>query len=246
MIRTLGVVVALLAGESLACSCARVVSVFPLSESSVPTNVVFQLTQNVGTLPTFQLFTGDQGVALEQTAHLGTNWVTVKPLVELMPGAKYVLRSEDGAFTANFFVGGGRDESAPAARGLMKTSRTFVASKSTCGDSESLHFELSEPLEEQTALLVFTGETTSSKSLQAEASTFSQGAFLANSSCDTNFPLQTTPNLAVGVRVIDIAGNVSELSEVKQAKSGGCTAAPALLGILGALTMLVRRRPPQH
>ncbi|MFT3713452.1 MAG: hypothetical protein QM817_37830 [Archangium sp.] len=245
MTRILGVVVVLVGAEALACSCRPILDVFPPAESSVPTNVIFQVTLNASSPPRFQLFLDDQGVPLETTERPGTNWVTLKPVNELTPGGKYVLRSEDGSFSGNFFVMGGRDDSAPAARTLKKTSRNFVASGSSCGNTESIQLDVSEPLETGTALLVFTGESTSSQSLQGEASTFiSQVELLSQSGCNTNLPLQSLPNLAVGVRVVDFAGNVSELSEVKQAKSAGCTAAPALLGILGALAMLLRRRSP--
>jgi hypothetical protein len=244
MTRVLVLAVVCLAAEALACSCRSVVSVFPPSRSGVPTNVEFQVTTNIAEVPSLQLFADDQGVPLEVIAH-HAGWVTLRPTVPLQPRTRYDLSSLNSdasgfSFFATYTTADGPDEVPPAPRAIASTSRRFIESASTCGNSESLTLKLSvEQERDVTALVVFTGDTTSA--LSAEPSTFSTTGVLTNSLCDSNYPLQGSPNLAVAVRVIDFAGNLSELSEAKQAKSGGCSAAPALLGVLG-LSLLLRRR----
>jgi hypothetical protein len=237
--RLLLLAVTLLGANALACSCRGTTRVFPPAGSEVPTNVVFQVTQNAGELAPLKLFEGSQTpVEVDSVVH-HPRWVTVRPRAPLLPGATY--RLTDGMeFTATFTAEAGADETAPAPRALLSTRRTFVPGNSTCGNAESVQLTLEAAATgEPTALLVFSGVTTSS--LGAEASGFTEGTLLSDSLCAQNFSLLTTPDLALAVRVIDAAGNLSEASSAKQVKTAGCSSAPALLGVFGVLLLLPRR-----
>jgi hypothetical protein len=67
--RILALAVALLGTNALACSCRRLIGVFPPSGSQVPTNVSFQVTQNAGALAPMQLFEGQTPVAVDSVVH---------------------------------------------------------------------------------------------------------------------------------------------------------------------------------
>lgn len=241
MIRTVLVVAGLFAAEAMACSCGRSIEVFPPS-GQVPTNLVLQAMGNVG-VPTLRLFDGDQAVTLEPTSH-GSRWVTFRPTRSLTPQTTYRLVADDGSELATYRTLDGPDEVPPAPRALIKTTRTFSPSASTCGDSESVALELDSPEAgaEATGLLVFTGESMSSPSLQGEAQVFTTDGFLINARCSTNFPLKSTADLALAVRVIDAAGNVSELSQARQAKSAGCSTTSAELLVVLAAAVFCRRK----
>ncbi|MBL8915285.1 MAG: hypothetical protein JNM17_31565 [Archangium sp.] len=236
--RLVAVVAGLFSSYALACSCGRTLRIFP-SSGLVPTNFVIQATTNGGSVQPLMLFDQDQGVPLDVAEHT-TSWVTLRPARPLAPRTTYRLLNSEGAELESFTTTDGPDNTPPAPRALSKTTRE--ATSGPCGDFESVTLEL-EPGEqnEPTALLVFTGETNTSRALEGDARAFTIDSRLVNSACETNFPLLTTPNVAIAVRTIDVAGNVSELSTAKQAKSGGCSSSAELLIIL-AVAVFRRRR----
>lgn len=239
MIRMLGLVVALLAGASPAIpACPRSVTIFPPDHTGVPPNVVFQVTSSGMDVPSMFLFLDGVPVEIEVTGHGVARWITVRPLAPLISRRTYLLRSEDSTFSATFIVADENDATPPSPRQLLETRRTFTSAID--GKSESLTLSIPGPVEELTAAFVFSGESPSS--LQTAPSAFTQTGVLLQDRCSVDMELQAKPNLAVAIRVVDVAGNLSELSAVKQAKSAGCSSAPALLGILGVLTFLRRRR----
>lgn len=121
----------------------------------------------------------------------------------------------------------------------MSSSRSFSPG-GPCGSGESLQLKLDASTStEPTALLIFTGRTVIT--LDADAAAFTEADLLSDGPCGMNLPLLVMPDLAVAVRVVDAAGNVSDLSSAKQVKTAGCSSAPELLGVFGVLALLHRR-----
>jgi len=215
--------------------------VFPPSGSQVPTNVVFQLTQNAGGLPTMQLFEGpaQTPVAVEVVVH-HENWSSLQPRAPLTPGASYRL-TDGQEFDATFTVSADADETPPARRELINAARTFIARSNTCGNVEFVQLTMeSVASSEPTALVVLSGDTVTSRSLGGDPAAFTESGLLSNSGCEAGFPKLGEPDVAIAVRVIDAAGNLSEASRAKQVKTAGCSSAPGLLGVLGLLFLFRR------
>lgn len=241
--------VLMLGGNALACSCRTITSFFPPSGSTVPTNAEFQVTQTVGPVPPLTLVVEGSGVVLEVdvvTRHAA--WLSVRPRTKLTPGTMVRLSTtnSDGLEAqATWVVGSAADETPPLPRALTGTARTFIGRPgSSCGNSESVQLTIDPPTsDDPSALFVFAGPDDVSVASAALPSGFTEDGLLGDSTCFFNFGLQAVPDLALGVRAVDFAGNLSELSNVKQAKTAGCSAAPGVLGVV-AVVLLRRRRAP--
>jgi hypothetical protein len=241
MIRALVVMLAMLGAEALACSCSTPTSVFPPSGARVPLNAVFQLTAPTFGAETPRLFVGNVELALRVRTN-SASWLSVQALQPLPPNTELTLVVPDARFgvtSVTYTTTDTTDDAPPATRALRSVSRTYNSNAgSTCGPSESVTMLLDGDDEADTGFLIVTGSDTATA---AAESAFVRRPLLVDMACARDFPLRDTPDLAVGVRVVDFAGNVSELSEVRQAKTAGCASAPTL-GVLLAALLLRRRR----
>lgn len=243
MKRLMVAMLVLSAGATWACSCARVRSFFPSSGSTgVPTNVVVQLFGSFLAVPTSaSLIAGADSIALTIDSR-GANWVSLTPERALLPGTDYQLTfgpSQEEGIT--FKTGAGPDTTPPAATVLHKVTGSGGAGPCGAGQAFELSLAASSDDTGPVVFVAFTGTDGDHLGTRPQAM-LEQFGFLTDSLCSQNFPLQKTPDLAVAISAMDLAGNLSPPTPARQLKTAGCAAAPGdLLGLL-AIGLLYRRR----
>lgn len=243
MMKALALALALLSGSALACSCRIETEIFPPSSSIIPTNVQFQLTHGfrVSASPTLSREDGTVVPTLETTR--STTWITLAPLQPLEPNTKYTVTTTGGPDGMEFFgftTTDGPDETPPEPRRFSSFVREVSPGGSSCGPGESIRFNLSARVEPATTLVMMSGVNSQQLS---EVPTALIGEFgLFEGGCGRNFALLKTGDLAIDLRVIDFAGNLSTTPEVHQLKTAGCSATPGLFAPLVLAFFLARKR----
>jgi hypothetical protein len=224
-----------------ACSCNANPDFPPAT--GVPLNAQLHVLLRRGA-SSFELRT-ENGVVATRTEQI-PNGVKLIPSEPLTADTNYVLVAPDTQEQSSFQTGSFVDDVAPAAP-TLGTPVHFVSPaifRSTC-DTGGETFSVPVP-SVSGVYEVFIGPTVSTIDTTTPALTLSGsfGVILVGdgSLCDSNFPVSTTADLAIAVREVDLAGNVSPLSEPIQLKGGatGCTATdgPTLMILAGLLTRI--------
>lgn len=243
-----GLVVVLAAGRAEACSCRGMI--FAFEGTGIPRNAKLPLlgssfsTDYVRLMRPLNPGTELVPIRLESLAR----GVLVVPEAALEANATYVLESDGFPFA--FETGDESDLLAPQAPRIVGFSRTAAplnrnSSCDTGGEQFVVTVESGEPVERFEVLEVFVGPRPDAIDVSAPALVLPHrdGFVIGDlSACSSNFKVSTLPELAVQVRARDAAGNVSELSNAVQLKSGGCSAAGSALGLGWAVLAFVRTR----
>lgn len=230
------VAVGLVAGRAEACSCAG--SGFAFEGAGIPRNARLPLLGPFVTTEATEglrlLTRAGEPVAVRLEPVPGGLFFV--PEAPLEADAGYIL--EDRGMPFEFVTSAEDDLTAPPAPriGTFSFRQGEWLFRSSCdlgGEEFLINVESGTPTEPFEVLEVFMGPRTDAIDTSAPALVVPhQGGFLLGNRglCSNTFPVSTLADLAVQVRARDAAGNVSELSNAVQLKSGGCSAAagPAL------------------
>lgn len=236
-----------LSNRAEACSCVHPPIPFD-NASAVPLNARLTVLQPLdGVTPELLAPNGDV-VACDLESTTATSF-TLLPKQPLLPGANYSVRFGRGAA---FATGTSLDTTAPAAPSLGTATlspRTAFPSPGTCDlGGEDVTVDFVNHATEPVLFEIFTGPTTASIDLTRpgliiDPSHLTSFRFGDQGLCNPRFAISSTASLAIQVRAVDFAGNVSELSNPLQLKTGGCSATGGTALILLSALFLRRRRP---
>ncbi|MGV3624823.1 MAG: hypothetical protein ACO1OB_28645 [Archangium sp.] len=242
----LAVVVALTAGCSWACSCDDVLDSFPKDgATNVPTNVVIRFINSFpGNRLSYRLTRVSDGavIATELRDGPGTRLRSLTPVSKLEADTQYEL--SDGEHAAKFTTGHVEDHDTPGKPELKSAAYAFTSGgDSTCGDRRlwTLRIEGGDDAttEKEQLIILVHGQEATDPSSAIGATTFGSPT-LDTALCSTNFDPPEGDSFALGLQVMDLAGNVSEVSNGRPVRAS-CASVPAeLLALLGLL--LLRRR----
>lgn len=239
----LAVVVALFAGHAWACSCAAPFDTFPRNDATeVPTNVVLRVVNHVGALDEFRLLrvTDQQEIEIETRSGPGSRLISVTPKTKLEVNTKYQLSSASGS--SAFTTGHLEDHDTPAKPELKSAS--YTAADNGCGARRlwTLRIEGGDDAtsaKDQLIILVH-GESSTDPTQAIGVTTFGTPE-LDTGVCSTNFDPPSGESFALGLQVMDLAGNVSEVSSGRPIRASCATMPGELFAVLGLL-FFVRRR----
>jgi hypothetical protein len=242
MIRFL-VLITLLAGSAAlacgACDSSPVVSLKDLSRN-VPTNVVFRVW-NLAPTPTGYVLrkkSDNVGVPLRFSTGPGFRLWTIAPETALDPKTEYVLSTLTSPI--GFTTGETDDHVAPRAPVLTKVTHNRPKTN-PCGVSESWVLEVEELSDDSTPgqqLLIFVQTNRSNEPADARFVTTLSNLLLSRSCGDFTPP--EGDSFPVAVQVMDLAGNISELSEEKRAPACSASLGGAMWVL--AISLLRSRR----
>lgn len=239
----LGLVVALAAGHAWACSCSWQVDSFPRSgASNVPTNVVIRVVSDpTSSGVTYRLYrTADHSeVTLEKRDGPGTRLISLRPATSLDANTAYELETTaQSGMAITFTTGSNEDHDVPTKAELKSAAYSANASDDSCGGRESWVLRVEGGDDATTArdelLLLVHGETSTSPTDAIGVSPLSDPK-LTTAFCSTNFDPPEGDSFTLGIQVMDLAGNVSEVSSGRPVRAS-CAALPgefiAALGLL--------------
>lgn len=239
MCRLLAAVVAMTSGVSLACSCAQLFDTLPANGAVAPSNARVLITGNLLDPGTdFFLTTADQRVPALSIA-VGRS-VRLEPSEPLTSGLTYALPGLGASFT----LSDQPDKSAPATPTVTAQPReTFADGASSCGGGETIKLEITGNEDDAVFYEVFAGNTVETIDFEKPVQVLSERfSYLSSHSCSSNFPLGERPDLALAVRAIDAAGNVSDFSIARQLKTAGCSTTPGLFVLISLIPLFRRKR----
>lgn len=256
-----GVLAALAPRPADACSCRSRADIVPAHGAvGVPLNTTIWVgvepwERERGTEIKARLLCPDGGsVALTLSNSTG-GWMTTRPPIPLDPLSPYSVvvtgMIDHTVSGASFTTGGTVDVAAPATPTVSGATRhTSPSGGGTCG-RESVNFTVAGLLDDHTPeddqlLAVYAGPSEDAIDATGPVALVHPGdAALRESNCEMNFPISTTPDVAIRVQAVDWAGNVSELSAPRQLKACGCASVegPLAASALLLLRALRRRRP---
>lgn len=230
-------VVGALGQRAEACSCRSEPFVFSGLEIPVNASLPVLSTDTEFTLTT------EGGIAVAAEAVVVPGGFAVVPTQPLAPDAGYTLTHSGGVVA--FRTGAGADVQAPAPPILGSFTHSVgpLIARSTCElvGGEGFVVSLSSPVD-GVVFQIFTGANPESIDTSSPAMVLpvdpSASFFLGDSSlCSARFPASKMANLAIQVRTVDLAGNVSELSNPLQLKGSGCSATGGSALVLAALLL---------
>lgn len=233
------VVASALGQRAEACSCRTPAL---LSGLVVPLNARLPVLDPFSTDTSFALTTAG-GIVVPADAVVVPGGFIVVPMQRLAPDTGYLLTH--GGDPESFQTGSSVDELSPASPTILANfthSVSPVLGRNSCNlGGEGFLVSLSSPVD-GVLFQVFTGPTTASIDTSSPAMVLqvnpSASFFLGDSSvCGPRFPVSKMANLAIQVRTVDLAGNVSELSNAVQLKSSGCSATGGSTLVLAALLL---------
>lgn len=246
----LAVVVALAAGHAWACSCADPLDSFPRNgATNVPINVVIRVENNFGeSEATFVLRrVADQTeVPVETRVGPGTRLFSITPVNKLEADTQYELRQVSGRNdSATFTTGHAEDHDAPSKPELKSAGYAYSAAQSTCGDRRLWTLRVEGGDDASTAkdqLIILVHGQDSTDPTSAIGVTSFRTLTLDTGLCSTNFDPPAGESFALGLQVMDLAGNVSEVSNGRPVRAS-CASVPAeLLGFLAIFWLRARKK----
>lgn len=238
------VTVTLSAQAAWACSCTSAFTTFPRDgATNVPTNVVIRVVLHSQAAPGYRLVRAvdQQQVPLEVRDGPGSRLRSLTPATKLDANAAYTLEESATARTIGFTTSAHEDHDVPS-RPELKSASYQVADYG-CGERRLWTLRVEGGDDVTTArdqlLLLVHGEA-STEPTQAIGVTWFDSLELDTGVCSANFDPPGGDGFTLGVQVLDLAGNVSEVSTGRPIRASGCAAAPA--GALAALGLLLLRR----
>lgn len=242
MKRLLTVVVALAAQAAWACSCANRLNAFPRTGSTaVPLNAIIQVVHRfVPDGERYRLVRAVDQREVESDVVPGARVTSIKPVAKLEAGTDYELwHSSSPVATVTFKTGHFEDDVAPAPP-VVKDTRYTSSSETSCGVRRwTLSVEGGDDGEtprEQLLLLALGEDPTEPRGVAPLGA-----PVLFEGACSTNFSPPRDGAFPLRFRVMDLAGNVSEISPEQMLP--GCNSTPAGALVVLALALLVAPRP---
>ena len=246
----LAVVVALAAGHAWACSCANRLDAFPRNGATeVPTNVVLRVVNHFGPREDgFRLVreADQQEVEIDTRVGPGTRLSSITPRTKLEVNTKYQLysRNSGNALPTGFTTGHLEDHDTPAKPELKSASYKYTPSQDTCGDRRLWTLRIEGGDDATTAkdqlIILVHGEASTDPTQAIGVTTFGTPE-LDTGICATNFDPPDGDSFALGLQVMDLAGNVSEVSNGRPIRAS-CAAVPGELFAVLGLLFFARRR----
>lgn len=231
-----------------ACSCKRLF--FSPPSEAVALNARFPVIGAFEAAASFVLREAS-GATVAASATAAPGGFFVVPDAPLAPNTDYVLEIE-GEGESPFRTATQLDQTPPGSISLGAFTHLVspVIGRSTC-DLGGEQFTLpvfGHTTEDSLAVFeIFTGRTTATIDTSAPAlivpAVFGVVGVGDMSLCSPKTPTSTVSELAIQARLVDGAGNASELSNAVQLKGGGCSAVGGSAFGLAALLVLVRRNP---
>ncbi|MBL8915286.1 MAG: hypothetical protein JNM17_31570 [Archangium sp.] len=130
---------------------------------------------------------------------------TLTPQEPLAPNTAYVLVvGPDDRF--GFTTSTERDDTPPEPRTLASFKRH---TSEGCGAAETIQLNVSARVESTTTLVMMSGLDTEHVDEVPTAYLDALNPWLVDGFCGPNFPLRTTPDLAIDLRTMDFAGSLS-------------------------------------
>lgn len=243
-------VVALAAGHAFACSCSAQVDSFPPSgATNVPTNVVLRIvntTSAYGIDYRLKRASDQQEVALEKRDGPGTRLISLTPVTKLEADTTYELETTaPSGMMITFTTGATEDHDVPTKAELKSAAFSERDNMDSCGGSKTWVMRVeggddATTPREQLLLLVHGAASTSPN--DAIGATTLSSPQLQTTFCNTNFDPPEGSPFTLGVQVMDLAGNVSEVSTGHSIRANSCAAMPGGALIALALALASRRR----
>ncbi|MGV3624824.1 MAG: Ig-like domain-containing protein [Archangium sp.] len=233
----LALVVALTAGHAWACTCAIGGPVFPRDgATNVPTNVVIHALYNAPPDPsraTLRRADDQQPVTVEFSSGPAPAFFAFTPVARLESNTDYTFTLAERAFS--FRTGEGEDTSPPTKPSFAGATFEYTPPSGTCGDAKRWVLDITGGDDDWSArddLIVLVHDTSPIGATQLSEPR------LSASLCRTNFAPPDGSPVSLSVQVMDLAGNVSELSSTQSVRT--CSVAPG--GVFALLALMVARR----
>lgn len=228
-------VIALGAGSSWACSCRIPDEIYPRDgATNVPTNVVIRTRWNFTTV-TLQRAADQQEIVLVAKPGPSGFLFSFFPGKKLEPNTQYMVRTGETT-TSSFTTGAGEDTVAPGQPTLASSTYEYLPADSNCGDAKRWRLSITGGDDDSTPrdeLLVLVHDGTT-----LVGATELSDPRLYVFACGTNFAPPSGSPMNLSVQVMDLAGNLSELSSSQQVRA--CSTGPG--GVLMVLAVLFMRR----
>lgn len=232
--------VVLAASSAWACVCKIGGPTFPHDgATNVPTNAAIRLLYNrapEATEFTLRRTSDQQEVALEFSTAPVAPVFTFTPVTTLDANTAYTLISGERVVTS-FTTGAGEDHEPPSKPTLVNSTYEFSPDGRSCGDSKRWTLDITggdDDVSPREDLIVLVHETAPIGATTLANPTL--GVFL----CRTNFVQPSGSPMLLSVQVMDLAGNVSELSSTQQVRA--CSIAPGGAALMLLASLLLRRR----
>lgn len=241
-------VVALSAGHAWACSCSDVLDSFPKNgATNVPTNVVIRVLNGfaVEEQP-FRLERLPDGAEVEVQVRRGpgSRLFSVTPVTKLEANTTYTVSSRNLATQSTFTTGALEDHDTPAKPEFKSAAYAYTPSFDSCGDRRLWTLRIEGGDDATTAkdeLLVLVHGQDSTDPAQAIGVTRFAAPTLDVGVCGDNFDPPSGDSFTLGLQVMDLAGNVSEVSNGRPIRAS-CAAVPGELFAMLGLLCFARRR----
>lgn len=243
LMSVVALVVVFAADQAWACSCGLEFDTFPRNgATNVPTNVVIRAVNGSPNDPFRLLRVADQQ-EIEITVRKGPGRLaSITPTTKLNADTKYQLIS---VTSSEFTTGAVEDHDVPAKPELRNASYEYFPAEDSCGDRRLWTLQLAggddATTEREQMIILVHGQTSSSPADAIGVTSFSNPT-LDTGLCSTNFSPPEGDSFALGVQVMDLAGNVSEISAGRPIRATSCSAAPGGMFALLGLALFSRRR----